>query len=317
MVLTTLMRREIVILNKHKERLQLKNMAPTSKPDDKPYLNIGFWERIKKLFIPSNIDQELKESLEEVIEELEADEGTLGHEERSIIMNTLSFGDKRVDDVMVPRADIVAINENLPFDEMMGVFVDASTSRLPVYRDTLDEVIAMVHLKDAFRTFTKIKKNKKLPSVKSIQRPILFVPPSMKLIDLLTKMQRTHIHMALVVDEYGGTDGLLTIEDLVEQIVGDIEDEHDVIEAVLMRELVDGNLHVDARLPIVELEDLLGLDFLSDVQDNDVDTIGGLVFTLAGHIPQKGDVIEHENGIRFEIMEGDTRHIKYILVHRK
>ena len=152
------MRREIVIFDKHKERLQLKNMAPTSKPDDKPYLNIGFWERIKKLFIPSNIDQELKESLEEVIEELEADEGTLGHEERSIIMNTLSFGDKRVDDVMVPRADIVAINENLPFDEMMGVFVDASTSRLPVYRDTLDEVIAMVHLKDAFRTFTKIKK---------------------------------------------------------------------------------------------------------------------------------------------------------------
>ena len=292
-------------------------MTSSSESEDEPGSSTGFWGGIKKIFTRSNIDQELKESLEEVIEELEADEGTLGEEERSIIMNTLSFGDKRVDDVMVPRADIVAIKENSPFDEMMDVFVDASTSRLPVYRDTLDEVIAMVHLKDAFRTFTKSKQNNKMPSVKSIQRPILFVPPSMKLIDLLTKMQKTHIHMALVVDEYGGTDGLLTIEDLVEQIVGDIEDEHDVAEAVLMRELADGNLHVDARLPIEDLEDLLGLDFLTDDQDDDVDTIGGLVFTLAGHIPQENEVVEHENGIRFEIIEGDTRRIKYILVHRK
>ncbi|MDG1707679.1 MAG: transporter associated domain-containing protein, partial [Emcibacteraceae bacterium] len=202
-------------------------------------------------------------------------------------------------------------------EEMMQVFVNASTSRLPVFRETLDEVIAMIHIKDAFRGFAGNKDKDTLPTVKSIQRPILFVPPSMKLIDLLTKMQRTRIHMALVVDEYGGTDGLLTIEDLVEQIVGDIEDEHDIAGGVLMRELPDGNLHVDARLPITELEDLLGLDFLNDDQDDDVDTLGGLVFTLAGHIPKKGDVIEHANGIRFEIIEGDTRHIKFILVHRK
>lgn len=277
----------------------------------------GLWGSFKKLFTQSKIDHELKESLEEVIEEIEADEGTLGKEERSIIMNTLSFGDLRVDDVMVPRADIVAVNENSTFQAMMTIFVDGSTSRLPVYRESLDEVIAMVHIKDAFRVFASKKDKENFPSVKSIQRPILFVPPSMKLIDLLTKMQSTHIHMALVVDEYGGTDGLLTIEDLVEQIVGDIEDEHDIAEDVLMREQADGNLHVDARLPITELEDLLGLDFLNDEQDDDVDTLGGLVFTLAGHIPQKGDIIDHENGIRFEIIEGDARHIKYILVHRK
>jgi magnesium and cobalt transporter len=278
---------------------------------------VTFWGRIKKTFIRSNIDKELKESLEEVIEEIEADQGTLGQEERSIIMNTLSFGDLRVDDVMVPRADIIAIEENSSFEEMIDIFAGASTSRLPVYRKTLDEVIAMVHIKDAFRVFANRKDSKDFPSLKSIQRPMLFVPPSMKLIDLLTKMQNSHIHMALVVDEYGGTDGLLTIEDLVEQIVGAIEDEHDIVEGVLMRELVDGNLHVDARLPIQELEDLLGIDFLSNDQDNDVDTIGGLVFTLAGHIPQKGEIIVHENGIRFEIIEGNTRHIKYILVHRK
>ncbi len=279
--------------------------------------NVGLWGSVKKLFTRANIDNKLKESLEEVIEEIEADKGTLGEEERSIIMNTLSFGDLRVDDAMVPRADIVAIEETASFEEMMDIFVDASTSRLPVYRETLDEVIAMVHIKDAFKALAKSRQNGDYPSVRSIQRPILFVPPSMKLIDLLGKMQKTHIHMALVVDEYGGTDGLLTIEDLVEQIVGDIEDEHDITEGVLMRELSNGNLHVDARLPIEELEDLLGIDFLDDEQDDDVDTLGGLVFTLAGHIPQKGEVIEHENGVRFEIIDGDTRHIKYIMVHRK
>ncbi len=277
----------------------------------------GFWASFKKLFSRSSIDQELKESLEEVIEEIEADEGTLGAEERSIIMNTLSFGDLRVDDVMVPRADIISIEENSTFDEMMQAFADGTISRLPVYRETLDEVIAMVHIKDAFSAFVKNRESRAFPSVSSIQRPILFVPPSMKLLDLLSKMQKTHIHMALVIDEYGGTDGLLTIEDLVEQIVGDIEDEHDPAEEVLMREIPGGKLHVDARLPIGELEDLLGLDFLSDDHDEDVDTLGGLVFKLAGHIPQKGDVVEHENGIHFEIVEGDARHIKNILVHRK
>ncbi|MCC3862348.1 transporter associated domain-containing protein [Pseudemcibacter aquimaris] len=226
-------------------------MTSSSQSDDQSRSEGRLFGGLKKVFSRSKINSELKESLEEVIEEIEADDGTLGEEERSIIMNTLSFGDLRVDDVMVPRADIVA-----------------------------------------------------------------FVPPSMKLIDLLTKMQRTRIHMALVVDEYGGTDGLLTIEDLVEQIVGDIEDEHDITEGVLMRELSDGKLQVDARLPINELEDLLGIDFLSDAQDDDVDTIGGLVFTLAGHIPQKGDIIAHENGVSFEIVEGDSRRIKSILLHR-
>lgn len=292
-------------------------MAASSESEGTTRPEQGFWASIKKIFSRSTIDHELKESLEEVIEEIEADEGTLGEEERSIIMNTLSFGDLRVDDVMVPRADIIALEENSTFDEMMQVFASGSTSRIPIYRETLDEVIAMVHIKDAFRTFVKNRENRTFPSVRSIQRPILFVPPSMKLLDLLSKMQKTRIHMALVIDEYGGTDGLLTIEDLVEQIVGDIEDEHDIAEEVLMRELPDGNLHVDARLPIGELEDLLGIDFLTDEQDDDVDTLGGLVFTLAGHIPQKEEIIEHENGVRFEIIEGNTRHIKYILVHRK
>jgi magnesium and cobalt transporter len=291
-------------------------MPASTESDDNDKPEQSVWNSFLKIFRRSTIDHELKVSLEEVLEEIEAGEGTLGEEERSIIMNTLSFGDLRVDDVMVPRADIIALEENSTFNEMMQVFGDGATSRLPVYRGTLDEVIAMVHIKDVFSAFVKNRKNRTFPKIRSIQRPILFVPPSMKLLDLLTKMKKTRIHMALVVDEYGGTDGLLTIEDLVEQIVGDIEDEHDIADDVLMRELPNGNLHVDARLPINELEDLLGIDFLTDDQDDEVDTLGGLVYTLAGHIPQKGDIIEHENGIRFEIIDGDTRQIKYIMVLR-
>ncbi|PCI49325.1 MAG: magnesium/cobalt efflux protein [Alphaproteobacteria bacterium] len=271
----------------------------------------GFLGWLKGLFTTQNT---LKESLEEVIEELEDEQSSFGEEELSIIRNTLTFGNKRVDDIMVPRTDIVAVEASSTFEEVMEVFVGASTSRLPVYRETLDEVIAMVHIKDAFR---ELVTNKKTKTLSAIQRPLLFVPPSMKLFDLLAKMQSTHIHMALVVDEYGGTDGLLTIEDLVEQIVGDIEDEHDEAEEELLRELPGGDLMADARLLIDELEDLLGLDLLPDDQDDDVDTLGGLLFTIAGYIPEVGEIIKDKNGLHYKIMEGDARSIKTVLIRRR
>ncbi|PHZ86014.1 transporter associated domain-containing protein [Paremcibacter congregatus] len=277
----------------------------------------GFYGWLKSLFSPNNGDYSLKESLEEVIDELEDGESSFGAEERSIIKNTLTFRSKRVDDIMVPRTDIIAVEASSSFEEVMEVFFKGSTSRLPVYRDTLDEVIAMVHIKDAFRELVAQGDNRKAISLRDIQRPILFVPPSMKLFDLLTKMQATHIHMALVVDEYGGTDGLLTIEDLVEQIVGDIEDEHDEAEAELLKELPGGDLLADARLPIEELEDLLGLDLLPDDQDEDVDTLGGLVFTIAGYIPEVDEVIQDQNGLSYKIVAGDARSIKTVLIRRK
>ncbi|WP_417317306.1 hemolysin family protein [Emcibacter sp.] len=278
----------------------------------------GLWNWLKKVLTTRNGDTSLKESLEEVIEGFEAEDSSLREEERSIIKNTLAFGDKRADEIMVPRADIVAVEASTGFEELLHLFLKASTSRLPVYRESLDEVIAMVHIKDVFAAYVSSEGggNNKLPPLKSLHRPILFVPPSMRLMDILVKMQATHIHMALVVDEYGGTDGLVTIEDLVEQIVGDIEDEHDVIAEELLSELPGGRLRADSRLTIEELEDLLSLDLLPDEQDDDVDTLGGLVFTLAGSIPKVGEVIEHENGLRFEILEGDERRIKTILIHR-
>ncbi|MCF6215574.1 MAG: hemolysin family protein [Emcibacter sp.] len=290
----------------------------------------GFFRWFKGLFsalIPSSAsgkggDDMLKESLEEVIDELENEQSSFGEEERSIITNTLAFRNKRVDDIMVPRTDIIAVDSSASFEEVMDIFIKGTTSRLPVYRETLDEVIAMVHIKDAFRELVSIKDGHKAgdfeaTALRSIQRPILFVPPSMKLFDLLTKMQATHIHMAVVVDEYGGTDGLLTIEDLVEQIVGDIEDEHDEAEEELLRELPGGDLVADARLSIEALEGLLGLDLLPDNQDDDVDTLGGLLFTTAGYIPEVGEVIKDKNGLNYEILAGDARSIKTVLIKRQ
>jgi len=274
----------------------------------------GLLSWLKEIFTPHNT---LKNSLDEVVDELEDEESSFGAEERSIIKNTLTFRNKRVDDIMVPRTDIIAVEATSTFNEVMDVFVKGTTSRLPVYRDTLDEVIAMVHIKDAFRELVINDDSVNKRSLSSIQRPILFVPPSMKLFDLLTKMQATHIHMALVVDEYGGTDGLLTIEDLVEQIVGDIEDEHDEAEADLLKELPGGDLIADSRLPIGELEDLLGLDLLPDDQDDDVDTLGGLLFTIAGYIPEVGEIIIDKNRLSYKIMEGDGRRIKTVLICRK
>ena len=299
--------------------MNLQNGTIGEKADAEPSSSNkgGFWSWLKKLVTTRNGDTSLKESLEEVIEEFEAEDSSLREEERSIIKNTLAFGDKRVDEIMVPRADIIAVEASTGFEELMQVFRQASTSRLPVYRESLDEVIAMVHIKDVFKAFaSREAEDGELPPLKSLHRPILFVPPSMRLMDILVKMQATHIHMALVVDEYGGTDGLVTIEDLVEQIVGDIEDEHDIVAEELLSELPGGRLRADARLTIEELEDLLSLDLLPDEQDDDVDTLGGLVFTLAGSIPHVGEIVEHDNGLRFEIIEGDERRIKTILIHR-
>jgi CBS domain containing-hemolysin-like protein len=309
-------------MNDNNIRLNEEPNPDPSPPESSENKKGGFWNVLRHFFSARNSEASLKESLEEVIDEHNGD-FSLGEEEKEIIRKTLSFSGKRVDDVMVPRADIISVSSDLSFRGVVEVFKNASCSRLPIYRETLDEVIAMVHIKDALKVFSDHKEGEKWPSLKSIQRPILFVPPSMKLSDLLTKMQRTHIHMALVVDEYGGTDGLLTIEDLVEQIVGDIEDEHDGNEAELLFELPSGHLKADARLPIEELEELLGLDLLSDDQDDEVDTLGGLIFTLAGHIPKAGEIIEYQGGngketlLSFEIIEADERRIKKVLIYRE
>ena len=271
---------------------------------------------LRRLMFWRRNDPSLRESIEEVIEEhRESDaEEPFGDDERSMLQNLLRSGDLRVDDVMVPRADIIAVGMDEDFDSLLARFADAAHSRLPVFRGSLDDVIGLVHVKDIVLAMARTTDDS-LPTVQDLMRPVVHVAPSMKLVDLLGKMRARRMHMAIVVDEYGGTDGLVTIEDLVEQIVGDIEDEHDEAERPMMILTADGTgMDADARCPLTDLERALEVDLLPDERDDDVDTIGGLVMALAGRLPKIGDLIEHESGLNFTILDADARRVKLVRV---
>jgi CBS domain containing-hemolysin-like protein len=259
---------------------------------------------------PRNGEGRLRESFEELIEEHEEAQETIVPEEWEMLRNILTLDRTRVDDVMVPRADIVAVEAAVPLDDLVKVFHQAGHSRLPVYRETLDDVSGMVHIKDLLSHWG----SEEPLDLQGLVREVLFVPPSMPVLDLLHQMQASHIHMTIVVDEYGGTDGLATIEDLVEEIVGEIEDEHDRTEAPQMVVGADGTLEVSARTPIEELESRLALDLLPDQQDELVDTVGGLVFALLGRVPRRGELVPHPAGFEFEVIDSDPRRVKRLRI---
>jgi CBS domain containing-hemolysin-like protein len=263
-------------------------------------------------------------------------------EARSMMVNLLEFAGMRVDDVMVPRVDIVAIEESATLHELMVRFAEANHSRVPVYRETLDDLIGMVHIKDLlawmFKNFAQKKRRKAARALEQealasdrvtlksvdlgktvkqagIARELLFVPPSMPVADLLVKMQATHLHMAIVVDEYGGTDGLVTIEDLVEVIVGDIADEHGIGEEQMIRDLGKGVFVADARVSIEEVEALLNRPLLPADQEEEADTLGGLIFAMLGRVPARGELVRHPSGVEFEVAESDPRRVKKIRIH--
>lgn len=230
----------------------------------------------------------------------------------------------RVDDVMVPRADIVAVESIATLTELTTTFKEAGHSRLPVYKETLDEPTGMVHIKDVMPYLmfgAKGRNTKNYPDKKIIQyikRPVLFVPPSMLAQDLLKRMQVKRTHMAIVVDEYGGTDGLVTIEDLIEEIVGEIDDEHDEQEPVVQIVTGKGGKTVweaDARITIEDFEEAIGREFATDDEEEDVDTLGGLIFTLVGRVPERGEIISHPDGIEFEVLDADARRVKRLRIN--
>jgi len=240
---------------------------------------------------------------------------------------------------MVPRVDITAIDESDTMRDLLEKFVDANHSRVPVYRETLDGVTGMIHVKDFMRWMTsKGAKKKKAAkgekpvlaglsiaaselstSVKQagLNREVLFVPPSMPATDLLVRMQASRTHLAIVIDEYGGTEGLVSIEDLVEVIVGDISDEHDTDEAVEIKPLEEGLYSADGRVDIAELEALLNVDLLSDEEEEEADTLAGLVFKIAGRVPTRGEIIRHDSGLEFEILDSDPRRVKRVRINAK
>lgn len=252
-----------------------------------------------------------RDSLDELMEEREEAEIPLTEEERTLVANILSLRDVSVDDVMVPRADIVAVKATATLDEIIGTMSRSSHSRLPVYRETLDDAFGMVHMKDvvAWRGETAAFR------VAKILRRILFVPPSSGCLDLMLDMRAQRTHMALVVDEFGGVDGLVTFEDLVEQVVGEIRDEHHREAQCSLQVHADGSLDADARTPIEQIETQFG-ELLSEDEREHIDTLGGLVFSLAGRIPVRGESFDHSTGLKFEILEADPRRIRRVRVRQ-
>ena len=269
----------------------------------------GFWRRL------FGGEASLRESIEDVLEDSDGQEADFSDEERHMLKNLLGFRDVRLDDVMVPRADIEAVDVTLPAKDLLGRFAACGHSRMPVFRDMLDQPMGMVHVKDVLSAVHD-GGDVETVALQALIRPVLFVPPSMPAMDLLLKMQATRSHMALVIDEYGGTDGLVTIEDLIEEIVGEIEDEHDEEEELLkpVGAAEDRQWRARARLPLDELEAELGAPLDTPEAAEDVDTLGGLVFALAGRVPERGEMIAHRmadgRAVEFVIRDGDPRRIK-------
>ncbi len=261
-------------------------------------------------------DSSMRESLEEVIEESERGTQELTSQERLMLANLLTFGDLAVSDVMVPRADIVAVDEGTPFADVVALFREAQHSRLPLYRETLDDPLGMLHIKDVFALIETGEDGQlrwpPMPIAK-LKREVLFVPAAMPALDLLLKMQATRIHLALVVDEYGGTDGLVSIEDLVEEIVGDIDDEHDDEEQPEIIALPDGNYTADARVELEDFKERTGIDLTAADTEEDIDTLGGVVAAALGRVPVRGEIVSHGR-VEFEVLEADPRRAKRLRV---
>jgi len=257
-------------------------------------------------------EEALRDALEEIIEEAEAEGETPANEEpitageRGLLRNILRLRDLSARDVMVPRADIVAVAEDTDVDALIAQLGSHGHSRLPVYRETLDDIVGFIHIKDLLNA----RAGGRPFELKKLLRQVLFVAPSMRVLDLLLQMRLSRQHLALVVDEFGGIDGLITIEDLVEQIVGEIEDEHDIAEGPKLIPRPDGTLMADARATIREFEERVGPVLTEQERAAYIDTLGGLVVSLAGRVPSRGELVTHPSGIAFEVIDADPRRIR-------
>ena len=286
----------------------------------------SWFDRIRQavgLKSPSSLRDDIEDALE-------ADDADIAFsaEERHMLRNILRMREVRVDDVMVPRADILALDVETTIGEALRAFQESGHSRMPVYRESLDDPIGMVHIKDLMDRITsaaiigaeidlaRVDLSIRLTDADLVRR-VLFVPPSMPAATLLSTMQANRVQMALVIDEYGGTDGLVSLEDVVEIVFGDIEDEHDEEEAPQITPEADGSFLADARADLDEFEAVIGTRLDLGSEHDDVDTVGGLVFTLLGRIPLAGERIEIPGGLEFEILESDRRRVKRLRVHRR
>jgi len=278
--------------------------------DFSPLQGLKNW--LRSLRRGRNGESSLRHAIEELIEESEgeSEEAVISRDESSLLLNILKLRDLTAYDIMVPRADIVAVPNSVTLEELVRTFVEEGHSRYPVFRETLDDVVGMIHLKDVLACMA----GDRAFDLVELLRKVLFVAPSMRALDLLLQMRMTRTHMALVVDEFGGIDGLVTIEDVVEEIVGEIEDEHDVAEGPKMVTRPDGTLIADARTTIEEFEERVGPVLTEEEREQDIDTLAGLVFSLTGRVPSRGELVTHPSGIAFEVLEADPRRIRRLRV---
>ena len=277
---------------------------------------MSFISNIKSIFFSSN-KENIKDVLEDIIEDNGNSVESIDDGTKKIFKNIIQLNDKCIEDVMIPRADIDAVSSSIKINQLITFINKTKHSRIPVYDENLDKVIGMIHIRDLFEKINKNAKVKRdIKISKSIVRKILFSSPSMRILDLLLKMRSEQIHMSIVVDEFGGTNGLVTIEDLVEEIVGEIKDEHDFEEIDIIKKISKKTYEVSARVTVDEFEKKLGV-FFESVDKEDIDSVGGLVFNLIGKIPSRGQVIAHKSGLEFTILDADTRKIKRLLVNVK
>jgi magnesium and cobalt transporter len=269
-----------------------------------------WWRRAPEHSVRDSIAELVQEAADAPTEDGIVPE--LDRQERALIANVLHLRGTTADDVMVPRADIIAMAIDVTLDQAMDQIRREGHSRLPVYREQLDDIAGMVHIKDVLGYVGRPEAF----SLEALLRRPLMVAPQVPVLDLLLQMRQQRVHLALVVDEYGGIDGLVTIEDLVETIVGPIADEHDEVQGPMVTERPDGSLDLDARLSIEEFEARLGPVLTQDEREADIDTIGGLVFTLAGRVPARGEVISHPSGLEFRVLDADPRHIRRLRARR-
>jgi len=271
------------------------------------------WRGMRALIFGDDGETTLRDEIEEAIDDAEDSRpvaGDLSPAERQMLRNLLHFGERTAGDICVTRGDIIAVPSTISFDELVQAFADAGHSRLPVFGESLDTIIGMIHIKDVFNANVDKSRDRALAS---LMREPLFVPESMGVIELLARMRAERIHLGIVIDEFGGTEGLVTIEDVVEEIVGDIEDEHDEEAGGMLTLLEDGLWEADARIELEELQK--AVDARLTAEDDDIDTLGGLVFLMAGHIPAKGECVMHPSGWTLEAVDSDPRKIIRVRLH--
>jgi CBS domain containing-hemolysin-like protein len=273
-----------------------------------------FWKGLRNLLFGDDGETTLRDEIEEAIESHEGEVpavGDLTPVERQMLRNLLHFGEREVGDIAVPRGDIIAVPSTASFDALVAAFAEAGHSRLPVFEESLDRVIGMVHVKDVFAL--RVSGAEPPQDLATLLRKPLYVPESMGVLDLLARMRAERVHLAIVVDEFGGTEGLVTIEDVVEEIVGEIEDEHDEEVTSMIVPLEDGIWEADARAELEEVAETV--DARLAVVEEDVDTLGGLAVILAGHVPQSGEIVEHPSGLRLEVTDSDSRRVNRLRLH--